>query len=133
MGIQPVGVSCASLGWCVAVDASGDATVFGGSSWSRPSLVDRVGTAGNVTSISCAPARRCSIVDERTLGTGSRGGAVSFSGGAWSPPALVDATAGLSSVSCPTKVFCLAADQDGDVLAAARVAPARLDSRHQAN
>jgi hypothetical protein len=118
IGIQPVGLSCAALGWCVAVDSSGDASVFSGRSWSPPVLVDRVGVGGNVTSISCARARRCAIVDERPAAAGSRGWAVSVAGGTWSAPAPVDGLAGMSSVSCPTKAFCLAADQNGDVLAA---------------
>jgi hypothetical protein len=131
MGIQPVGLSCASLGWCVAVDSSGDATVYGGRSWSHPALVDPVGAVGNVTSISCARARRCSIVDERPAGAGSRGWEVTLAGGAWSAPALVDPAAGLSSVSCPTKAYCLAADLHGDVLAAATGPSGRLDSRRR--
>jgi hypothetical protein len=39
-----------------------------------------------------------------------------FNGSAWSPPADVDGSHTLNSVSCASRSFCVAVDQQGDAL-----------------
>ena len=69
-------VGCASLTFCVAVDQTGNALSFNGSSWTAPLSVD----GGNhLTSVSCPSASFCLAVD-------APGNQVQFDGSSMEPP-----------------------------------------------
>lgn len=65
-GAAASGVSCTGPTFCVAVDATGLASVFDGTDWSPPVRVD---PKGGVAAVSCPAAGQCMVVD-------SGGGAV---------------------------------------------------------
>jgi hypothetical protein len=100
------GVSCPSASLCVAVDGSGRALIYNGSSWSAPTGID--GTNGP-RSVSCPSASFCAAVD-------AKGNALTYNGSSWSAPASIDSKASFSSVSCPSASFCAAVDFNGNAL-----------------
>ena len=105
-------VSCTSPTFCVAVDPTGTAYTYGGSTWSAGTTIDpgaaTTGDQVGVTSVSCA-ARTCVAVDDN-------GNAVAYDGTSWSAPRPIDPTLGLSTVSCATPTFCVALNDIGDAL-----------------
>lgn len=89
-------ISCVSSSFCVAVGASGYATVFNGSTWSTPSDVD---STRNLDAISCTSSTFCMAVD-------ATGYAVMYNGSSWSTPTGVDF--GSNAISCTSSTFCVA-------------------------
>jgi hypothetical protein len=55
-------VSCASASLCVAVDGTGNALTYNGTSWSQPQSIDPNGSLG-LSSVSCASSTFCVAVD----------------------------------------------------------------------
>jgi len=98
-------VSCPSTTFCMAVDESGDALSWDGSSWSSPTNVDG---SNYVFSVSCPSTTFCMAVDES-------GDALSWDGSSWSGPTSIAPGNVLVSVSCPTTSFCMAVGS-GNVL-----------------
>jgi hypothetical protein len=80
----------------MAVDSSGLASIYDGSSWTMPTLVDGTSTgfAYKVNAVSCASASFCVAVDER-------GDALFYDGSSWSSPVSIDGNTPVASVSCP--------------------------------
>ncbi len=107
-------VSCPSASFCAAVDVTGYALTWNGTSWSRPvwsatSPADPHG--GALAAVSCASALFCVAVD-------GDGRALVWDGRGWSVPVAVDPDGGgLTAVSCPSAWSCVAVDFDGRVLA----------------
>ncbi len=104
-------VSCASASFCMAVDASGAALSWNGSSWSQTSVIDNSPNGPQqLSSVSCVSSSFCIAVD-------TSGNALNYPGGnLWSAPQLIDASAPLASVSCATTTFCVAVDTSGNAL-----------------
>ncbi len=98
------GISCANATFCVAIDHSGDASIYNGTSWSGPTLVDHTSF---LYSVSCPVPSFCMAVDDA-------GDAFSLHNGtSWSAPTHIASTY-VVSVSCPTASFCVAASA-GDI------------------
>ena len=96
-------VSCPTSTFCVAVDRSGEASRFNGSTWSTPEVID--GTA-SLTAISCPTTTFC-------VATDALGKSVVMSGGSWGPPTSFAGSNSpvMRSVSCASSSFCLAVGQ----------------------
>ena len=111
------GTSCATTSFCVAVDGSGNAYTFNGTSWSGATDIDTQinGNGSSMTGLSCPTTTFCMAID-------SSGYAVSYNGTSWSTPQLIDGTGVLSgtvsleSISCPTSSFCAVGDQNSSAL-----------------
>jgi hypothetical protein len=101
-------VSCASVHFCAAVDASGDAMTFNGTSWSAPDAID-AGVIQPLATVSCPTASFCTAMD-------GFGQAFTYTGSGWTGPAGVENSAGVTSVSCTSAAFCVAADISGNVV-----------------
>ena len=80
----------------MAVNNSGEAFTFDGSTWSAPVSFDAGGTPN---SVSCVSAGFCASVD-------TQGDAFTFDGTSWTEASFSSA---LRSVSCPSATFCMAA------------------------
>ena len=89
----------------VAVDKSGNAVRFNGTSWTAPTTIDH---SNSLTSVSCPTASSCTAV-------GDNGDVVTFNGTSWTTPISVVPVPVLV-VSCPTTTFCTALDSNGEVL-----------------
>jgi hypothetical protein len=111
----PLSLSCASAGFCMAVDDFGYAIQFSGTSWSKPTPLP----VQEMTAVSCPKAGYC-------VGGDRNGSVLVFSGGSWSKPTKADPASannldffglnGITTMSCPTVTFCMAADVLGRVL-----------------
>ena len=121
-----ISVSCRSARFCLAVDGSGDALTWTGASWHSRSIDP---TGDGTESVSCATTTFCAAVDWL-------GNALVWHGASWTPPAIscphdtsnsagtctatgtyTDGRAGvLAGISCPTRSFCAAVDQNGNAL-----------------
>ena len=97
------GVSCPTTSFCAAVDTSGYATVYNGSSWSSPSDIDG---SHALEAVSCTSSSFCKAVD-------NDGEVASYNGTSWSVTSAVDSTRTINAVSCPTASFCAAVDNSG--------------------
>jgi hypothetical protein len=95
-------VSCPATDLCVATDQFGYAMTFDGTNWSAPMLVGRAASYANLDSVSCASVHFCIALDY------SHGDAYTFDGKTWSKPVHL-AHVALTSVSCVSRTFCLAA------------------------
>ncbi len=96
-------VSCPTSTFCVAVDRSGGASDFNGTSWSTPVTID----ANNaMLSITCPTTTFC-------VATDAEGNYVMMNDATWGAPTAFAATGSLEmqAVSCPTTTFCLAVGQ----------------------
>ncbi|HEV3284201.1 MAG TPA: hypothetical protein VG010_08345 [Solirubrobacteraceae bacterium] len=124
------GVSCPSMGLCVAVDSVGDVLIStdpmgGAGAWNKTHVGE------DFTGVSCPSASLCVAVDSEgdvITSTDPIGGS-----GAWTktqvvPVFEVEDIAGeeieasgnrLEAVSCPSKSLCVATDAHGDVLSSA--------------
>jgi hypothetical protein len=122
-------VSCPSTTFCVAVDANGNAFIFsGGVGWSTatPAAVIDPTTPQELTSVSCVTVQFCAAVDDSNYnaigGGGSDGNVVNYNGSGWSvhnPPidfGTDQFSVDITSVSCPTTLFCVAVDSRGRAL-----------------
>jgi RHS repeat-associated protein len=96
-------VSCPTSSFCAAVDTSGYATTFNGTTWTTPSHID--GTHA-LQSVSCVSSSSCKTVD-------NAGNVLTYNGSTWSAATSIDSTRSISSVSCPTTSFCAAVDSSG--------------------
>ena len=99
-------VSCPSTSFCAAVDGTGKATTYNGTTWSAPATID--GTKA-LKAVSCPSSSFCAAVD-------GSGNAVTYNGTTWATPGSIDGTKALASVSCPTSSFCAAVDTSGKVV-----------------
>ena len=109
----PSSAACTSATFCVLTQGGG-ASLWNGSSWSRPEPID---TDAQLTGVSCPTSSFCVAVD-----TGAA--AVFWNGSSWSSPAALPSASGsapsaggaipLTGVSCPTTSFCAAVDSAGD-------------------
>ena len=93
-----VALSCPSASFCVAVNDSGKALTFDGTSWSAPFTID---ANEPLTGVSCPSSSFCAAVD-------GFGDVVTFDGSAWSAPTNVASS--LTAVSCSSASFCVAVD-----------------------
>ena len=114
-GFPPYGgeanvISCVSTSYCVALDRTGDAWKFNGTSWSGPvatGIGDQSVDPDNiVVGVSCANKGFCLAVD-------STAHYVAFNGSTWSTPNQAAPGATLTGVSCPEPSFCFASQGDG--------------------
>ena len=103
-------VSCPSTGFCAAVDDTGEAFTWNGTTWSTGEDIDS--TAGSnmndqLASVSCASSSFCVAGDDL-------GDVYTFNGSTWSAADQLnpsDSSTSVSfSVSCPTTTFCMAVD-----------------------
>jgi hypothetical protein len=121
-----ISVSCLSASFCTAVDGSGDALTWDGTTWTSTEIDV---TGDGTESVSCASTTFCAAVDWN-------GNAQEWDGSGWTQPAVscpdttpsnagtctfdgtfTDARAGvLASISCPTRTFCAAVDENGNAL-----------------
>ena len=96
--------SCPTSSFCAAVDTSGYATIYNGTSWSTPSDIDG---SHALESVSCTSSTFCKAVD-------NDGNVLTYTG-TWSSASSIDSTRVIDSVSCPTSSFCAAVDNSGYV------------------
>ena len=113
--VSPVGnpgaASCSSATFCMAVDGSGNAITYDGSTWSAPQNIESASGLG-LDSVSCPSATFCMAVD-------GSGNALTYNGSTWSAPQNIESASGsgnLDSVSCPSATFCIAVDSGGTAL-----------------
>lgn len=100
-GISQVSCPPGQTTFCVAVDNSGYAMTYDGTTWSTPVSID----AGYLVEVSCASTTLCVASD-------SSGGVVTYDGSTWTPLAL---GTGSVEASCASSAFCVAGDSLGDV------------------
>ncbi len=121
-GFGPGSVSCATSGFCVAMDSE-KADYYNGSSWTQSGIIDTTGNG--LTAVSCPTTTFCAAVD-------GNGKALTYNGSSWTVPANIDPSGnGLYSVSCATPSFCVTTDDVGDVLTyngTSWSAPVNIDS-----
>ena len=110
-------VSCATAGWCMAVDGFGNAVGRVGGVWRHPDSVDGHRA---ISAVSCSSRRFCVAVDgadpyyrTKTPGVGR---AVMYRHGRWRRPAVIDPDFGLTDVACASNRLCVAVDVAGDVV-----------------
>jgi hypothetical protein len=108
----PLGVSCPTATFCMAVDDEGNAIKFDGRSWSRPTPLHVLG----MTAVSCPSAQFCVAGDINNS-------VLVFRGRTWSKQKRIDSatggiedifgSSGITSVSCPSSTFCTTGDVRG--------------------
>lgn len=106
-------VSCDSTVYCMAVSWGGLAFTMTGSVWSPPGLID---SSGTLFGVSCPPssgAESCAIVGGS--GGSNSGQAFVYNGNTFSGVGVIS-NDGLFGVSCPSEIFCVAVDDNSDVL-----------------
>jgi hypothetical protein len=96
-------VSCSSVSFCLAADATGNAWTFDGSTWSAAGSVS-IGDE-SVTALSCVSPTFC------MAGVGAQESV--FNGSTWSAPLLVASDDEIESLSCPSDAFCMAVTRSG--------------------
>jgi RHS repeat-associated protein len=96
-------VSCASTMFCAAVDSTGHATIYNGTSWTSPTNID---SSRDLESVSCPTSSFCMAIDDS-------GYDVKWNGTSWSTPALFDSTTSPVAVSCSASSLCQAVDSSG--------------------
>jgi len=102
----------------MAVDTSGNAFTWNGTSWSGPEDVDGSNAQQWVANpnngefgffVSCSSSTFCMGVDDS-------GHILAWNGKYWSGPSDVDGTNSIDSISCPASSFCMAVDESGNAL-----------------
>jgi serine/threonine protein kinase len=101
------GVSCPTAGFCMAAGTTTPYAYSGGSWAPSGPLVTADGGPVHLTSVSCATASSCEA-------TGNADG-YAYSNGSWAKGIVVHHSNKLTSVSCPSTGFCIAADSGGNV------------------
>ena len=104
-------ISCRTSSSCAAVDFSGNALTFGGSTWTSPQSIDPF---NNFQGVSCATPTYCMAI----TGSGQREGGdryFAFDGSRWGSSQAVGAGFPLQSISCAAPRFCVVTDIAGDV------------------
>lgn len=104
-------VSCVSPTFCAAVDNTGNAVTWNGSSWSAVQLID---SGGELTSVSCTSSSFC-------MAAGIFGDAFLWNGSSWSTAQLFESTLGTvgyvyTYVSCASSRFCALVDINGNAV-----------------
>jgi len=110
---QPAGysginsVSCPTPSFCAAVDVGGNAILWNGSTWSKPTPASPNGT---LNSVSCSSPAFCVALSSQE--------AVNFDGHTWSAPVAVGPaptgpTGGQYEVSCVSTTFCASVNTAG--------------------
>jgi hypothetical protein len=97
-------VSCAT-GICAAVDKTGHAIVYSGTSWGTLTSID---PSQSLASVSCTSSSFCVAVD-------NDGNALTYGGTSWTS-AAIDGTKPLTGVSCTSSSFCAAVDDAGNAV-----------------
>ena len=100
-------VSCASDKACMALDLTGHAVTFDGTSWAAAGTVP--GSAALTYAVSCPSATRCAVA--RTDGSVAWWNAGTWTAGG--PGVLGDANLAAVTLSCPTVRFCALGGSDG--------------------
>ena len=106
-----VGVSCPTPSSCTAVVGS-SVLRWNGATWSAetaPWATSLAPGTGVPVSIACPTVDLCAIVNGHDI-------VVRNAGGAWTPRQLLDPGRQLDAISCPTRSFCIAADDRGSVM-----------------
>ena len=101
-------LSCSDAATCTAVDGSGNAITYNGSTWARPQIID---AHHSFVGLSCPTTSFCTAVD-------ASGYALNDVGGHWSAPVALNTVVpneGLSGVSCASSTFCMATSSLGKV------------------
>ncbi len=96
-------VSCPSLNFCMAADATSVVT-YNGTTWSAPAIIDS--TAEGIAQVSCISAKFCVEVEYNRL-------ARWFNGKSWAKQVVVSRHSTLRSVSCVSPTFCVALNDAG--------------------
>jgi hypothetical protein len=109
-------VSCALESFCVAVGGH-HALLYIGSSWGAP---QEISPEAFLEDVSCPSTTFCMAAAQHSAPGGSRGVALSYSHGAWSGPTQPGlgpgrAQSGVRTVSCASRLFCVAASPEGEV------------------
>ena len=86
-GVHPM--SCASVTFCAAVDRTGHAFTYNGTTWSTPNQV----TSYTFQGVSCPTATDCVAID-------ASGDALTYNGSIWSGATNIDGPSSVKSVSC---------------------------------
>jgi RHS repeat-associated protein len=95
-------LDCVSTTFCVAVDTSGDAVIYNGTSWGTPSDID---STRSVDAVSCTSSTFCVAV-------GASGYAAIYTG-SWAASSDVDSTRTMDAVACVSTSFCVTGDTTG--------------------
>ncbi len=98
--------TCVSSTFCVAVGASGYATIYNGTSWSTPVDADSTRT---LDAVSCASSSFCVAVD-------TSGYATIYNGTSWSTPSDIDGSRSLNAITCTSSTFCFAVGSSGYIV-----------------
>jgi hypothetical protein len=93
-------VSCPSASLCTAVDYTGRALTYDGSSWSAPAEIE---AEGGMRSVSCPTTSFC-----MAGGGWPHGDASAYRDGTWTAPSEVDSGGSVNAVSCSSPSFCIA-------------------------
>ncbi|MBV9593705.1 MAG: hypothetical protein JO147_07925, partial [Actinobacteria bacterium] len=99
-------VSCPTTTFCVAIDYSGRASIYDGTSWTTPTAVNP--GVSQLMTISCPAAGAC-------VAGADQGQTVDYAAGTWSAPTSVLRATSSVVVSCVTSTSCVAANYYGDV------------------
>ncbi len=110
-GTALVAVSCASPTACIAVDATGRAFAFNGSSWGAPQSPAGAATGPGTISVSCASPTLCLAAPTGGNQT------VTWNGQSWSAPVTVEGAAGIEGIGCAPSGYCAAVDGEGNAFA----------------
>ena len=102
-------ISCPTLSFCAAGDASGNIAVYNGAGWTPTS----VSPTNEIMAISCTSASFCMAVD-------SNGDAYAYNGTNWTTLTtwtnpLLSAGDYFTGVSCPSVTFCVGAASSGNL------------------
>jgi len=96
-------ISCPTTSFCVAVDATGHATIYNGTTWSSTSDID---SSNELWAVSCTSSSFC-------VATDTTGHVLTYNGTTWSAASDIDGSVPLYGVSCASTSFCMVLDQTG--------------------
>lgn len=113
-GVSLTGVSCTSSSFCLAVGSSGDAIEYDGSAWSSPVSVSSA--SGGLAAVSCVADGPGSSTTVFCAAVDGEGNAYTLDHGSWSTGTNLLGDDALTSVSCVSSAFCVAAGYDGQVV-----------------
>jgi len=102
---EPVGLSCPSASFCIAVGTDGSVYTYNRTSWTAGAKIDVVnGTSLGLGGVSCPSASFCMAFE------GGGNWFQTFNGHTWSSPAMADTGIVFNSLSCPSASFCMGID-----------------------
>ena len=106
-------VSCPTVTFCAAVDSTGQAIEYNGSTWAGPQNLESVSSSlfggPSLTGVSCTSASFCIAVD-------TTGKAFTWNGTAWSAGVEADPGHAFTAISCSAQTVCTATDKQGYAL-----------------